>query len=785
MTAPSQDPQDVELQSIVEAEQSSLGRIVDHLESRAREQRKTTPETDYESQMLALRDEIAVARTEDVPPLLEQMERLQALAAHRGKSTKGFVDIRSPYFGRMLLKEGERQREVMIGRSTYLDTQSGIRIVDWRDAPVSRLYYRYEEGDDYDEEFGGREVYGEVVLKRRVNIIDGRLTRIGCPQGVFARNAQDKWRRLDDKSMLLRGGQGSATRAESQRAPGKLGIGADAGEDKHLKEITALIDRRQFDLITRSDSGLVVIQGGAGSGKTTIGLHRMAYLAYRDPRRFRAHRMLVVVFNKALVRYIAQVLPALGVSGTAIRTYQEWASRVRSVQVRGLPKRYSEETPAEVSRLKKHPKMLKTIDAYVAEIAGGMKNALADIHPALGVAFEKQKARPLAHRVHSVNASIRDRRLSGVDRASALRGQSLCRRFFEQARDVVSAWADLLTDKGRIYQEFATEGFSETELARIVDWNTRVCSRAIAHLEDDRERHASGTKRRKESEVRAADGYEVEDHAELDFEDDTLVLRLCQRMRGPLRRSAGNKEALIYEHVLIDEAQDLSPVELAVVLNTVSKAESVTLAGDVAQRLNMDNGFSDWETVLSELGRAHVEIEPLKLSYRSTAPIIDFSRQVLGHLADRHAPEATRGGAEVELFRFAHTGDAVGFLAEALRDLLAAEPRASVAVITRFPEQADLYYAGLRKGEVPNLRRVADQDFPFKPGVDVTDIRQVKGLEFDYVILGEVTHSSFPADDEARHLLHIASTRAAHQLWVISTGKPSQLLPQELQDRSV
>ena len=110
--------------------------------------------------------------------------------------------------------------------------------------------------------------------------------------------------------------------------------------------------------------------------------------------------------------------------------------------------------------------------------------------------------------------------------------------------------------------------------------------------------------------------------------------------------------------------------------------------------------------------------------------------------------KATRGGAPVELFRFAHSGDAVGFLAESLRDLARAEPRASIAVIARYPEQADLYFEGLVNAEVPNVRRVADQDFPFKPGVDVTDVRQVKGLEFDYVVLVEVNTATYP--DERR-----------------------------------
>ncbi len=227
----------------------------------------------------------------------------------------------------------------------------------------------------------------------------------------------------------------------------------------------------------------------------------------------------------------------------------------------------------------------------------------------------------------------------------------------------------------------------------------------------------------------------------------------------------------------------LSPVETAVVLNTVSRGQSVTLAGDVAQRLHMDNGFTSWQSLLGELGLAHVQVEPLKLSYRSTAEILDFAAAVLGPLASPDAPAATRSGVPVELFAFAHGGEAVAFLSEALRDLMHSEPRASVAVISRHPEQADLYFRGLKTGEVPYLRRVADQDFVFRPGVDVTDVRQVKGLEFDYVILVEVSEASYPIDDEARHLLHIAATRAAHQLWVLCSGRPSQLLPEALRDR--
>ena len=109
-------------------------------------------------------------------------------------------------------------------------------------------------------------------------------------------------------------------------------------------------------------------------------------------------------------------------------------------------------------------------------------------------------------------------------------------------------------------------------------------------------------------------------------------------------------------------------------------------------------------------------------------------------------PVAPRAGAPVESFAFASAGECAEFLSHALKELVRAEPDASVALLARHPEQARLYYEALANAEVPNLRLVADQDFSFTAGIDVTDVRQSKGLEFDIVILLEVNETSYPAD---------------------------------------
>jgi DNA helicase-2/ATP-dependent DNA helicase PcrA len=807
---------DSDLDRIVGEEEACLERVERALAARTTRAPRADA-SEYDARLLDLRDQIGAARAEDLPPLVQEMERVQALASRLREIEEIPVDPRSPYFGRLVLEENGRTREILIGRATHLDTKSNVRIVDWRDAPVSRLYYRYEEGEEYDEVFGGREISGTVQTRRSIGITDAVLRRIGSPQGTFLRTPAGTFRRVDGQASRLHGGAGAAMRAEQHHRPGKLGVGSEGGDDRHLKEITALIDPRQFELITRSDSGLCVIQGGAGSGKTTIGLHRLAYLAFRDPRRFRPDRMLIVVFNDALARYIAQVLPALGVSGVTIRTYGDWAGRARQALYPRLPGRYHEDTPSAVTRLKKHPALLALITALVDERAAHVEAELRNVLKDDGEAgnkviqtFLESRGRPLAHRMHALSNLATTAVGQGLTTNGRVGLERIAARGLATARDVTGAWAELLADRGeldRLFQEQAPGAFTKGELDRAHTWCVARAAELVNELEgtgarparerrerdDDDERpreRERGRERERDAddddqhELRAGiDGAELTERARLDVEDDTLLLLLHQALRGPLTRGA-TREPIVYEHVLVDEAQDLSPLELAVVLGTTSPAKSVTLAGDVQQRMLLDNGFSDWKTVLGELGFDHVEIEPLKLSYRSTQEIIEFSRDVLGALAAADAPKATRQGAPVELFELGHAGDAVAFLSEALRELTLSEPGASVAIIARFPEQADVYFEALKRAELRNVRRVAEQDFSFKPGVDVTDVRQVKGLEFDYVVLVDVTDSAYPNDDEARHLLHIAATRAAHQLWILATGKPSSLIPASLRERA-
>ncbi len=652
---------------------------------------------EYARRLVELRERYAEEKlADDRAAILEEMDRVAALARARQRDEESTLDPDQPYFAHIVVEfdDGPR-REYLLGRHTFI--RDGITVVDWRNAPISQLYYRCAEGEEFDMEVAGRERSGRLAVRRTVTIRRGRLERVACSQGIFARTEDDAWERVDDDARLE---GGARTAARPDTAADLLGwhAGRPIRRDKHLPEIAALLDAEQFSAITRQPLGVVVVRGSAGSGKTTVGLHRLAWLHFAQPRRFRPHAMRVIVHSPALARYIAHVLPALGVRGVPVFTLQRWAQRCRQHHFPHLPARYADDTPSSVLRLKTHAALLPML----AEATQGARGA-----------------------------------------------------------DPVETFDELMTNRSWLragLRRWAPGAFSEEDIETIYRWEVRHLD---ARLEARRTRsHAP-------------------DEPTLDREDDVILLRLWQLLRGELQ--AGRKrKPLRFDHLFVDEVQDFSPMELAVLVEC-TRDRSITLAGDEAQHIHGQHEFSSWEDYLEASQLPHADVTLLDVAYRSTAPIVRAAHLVLGPFAPENPPRVQRGGPPVVLFEFTELGAAMGFVAEALRALAEREPDAGVGVLTATPRVADEVWRALARSEVPGLRRVRQWDFSFAPGVEVADIRQAKGLEFDYVVLAGVDAGAFPDSQAARHLLHVGMTRAAHQLWLVTWAEPSPLLPPDIE----
>jgi DNA helicase-2/ATP-dependent DNA helicase PcrA len=796
-----------EASRIVEEEERLLARVEARvaLGDEDGEPSERAAAADFDRELLSLRDAVAEAKPEDLASLVEQMTRLAAIRERVGGARPLPVDLSSPYFAHMVLRAGgepaEKRRDVLVGKRGFIDRRSNVQIVDWRNAPISQVYYRYDEGDDYEETVDGRTLAGVVEVRRNVSIHKARLRRIGAPQGTFVRDARGIWRQAIGSAVpTLQGGQGKASRApvpppaalsrgrgrrrgeRARPSAGQLGVhgGSIHRADKHLPEIAALIDREQFDLITSPSSGLVVLQGGAGSGKTTVALHRIAYLNFADRSRFRTANMLFVVPSDALVRYVSAVLPALSVSGVAVTTYRAWARTTRQKLLPESPTKYTAGAPDVVVRLKKHPALLPLCEALVrdrtATVAADLETALDGAEGAASVLARWRELTALAP-VPRLRRLYRW--LSAPDGGAALpaptrvRAESAVKALGARADDIMADWGELMTDRARLAGLVDTGAASPREVEALVTW-------CAAQLSEPPEPPVDAEGRPIESVVgRTVD--EDDPAGRLDEEDDAILLRLIQLQRGAL--AARGVDPIEYQHVAIDEAQDRAAVEVKVLVEATHadgddpSARSVTIAGDTAQRLVFDNHFAGWRELLEAVGLPAAVMRPLRLSYRSTAEVMQLARYILGPELAPEEPLYARSGAPVEIHELGGIGEAVAFLGDALRGLSTREPTASVAIVARYPEQADVYYEGLVRAEVPSLRRVRRSDFRFEPGVDVTDVSQVKGLEFDYVVMVDVNAATYADTIESRHLLHIGATRAAHQLWLIATQEPSPLIP--------
>ena len=491
--------------------------------------------------------------------------------------------------------------------------------------------------------------------------------------------------------------------------------------------IDVSLDPTQRSVVDLPEQVSVLVLGEAGHGKTTVALHRLARLVEAAP----SSRAVVIVPTDGLRRLLQPLLVSLG-ADVEVEIYEHWARRQARASFAHLPDRESADATAGVIRFKRDP----AVRAGLLALATG-------------------KAESRSSRNRSTSRALRTRR---------------------------SDLLHLFGDRALVAQITAAsqQTFGPHVIAELLEHThvqfSRTSEEAHAHVDRARLRAVDGRPLDEGTPWQDAGSIDAEDYAIL-FELDRL--RAEQLQREPLKPPQ-------YDHILVDEAQEFAPLELRLIGRSLGPEGSVIVAGDADQQTDPAASFGSWEGSMEELGRAPYERVVLPVSYRCPPAVVDIAQRLLPSRGAKPANSAKHSSREpasktedsaqppLQFLNFLNDCHLGAWLTEVLRVLRTEDPSASVAVICRLPQTARRVHGMLRHAGLGRL--VTDGEFLFRSGVNVTHLDEVKGLEFDYVIVPDASAATYPNTPEARRALYVAVTRARHQLVLGAVAGQTPLL---------
>lgn len=313
----------------------------------------------------------------------------------------------------------------------------------------------------------------------------------------------------------------------------------------------------------------------------------------------------------------------------------------------------------------------------------------------------------------------------------------------------------LFGDRGVVERVAEAAGLGPGSVAEVLEHTHQQFERsseaALGHVRRSRRQAVDG---------RGLDeGTPAESAETFDPEDAAVLFELAYR-RGEHPLNLGR-----YDHLVLDEAQELAPLELAWLGRLIGAEGAMTIAGDAQQQTDDTAYFPGWPEALANLGVPEAEVVHLLTSYRCPEAVTTLARAVLAG-APLEAPGDPEAAARLVVVptRFHQAA----LLIDGLTALVKEDPRATVAVIGRHASAARQLAEELGRGI--GLRLVLDGNFDFAPGVVVTTMAEAKGLEFDYVVLPDQGPGVDPPTPEGRRALYVALTRASQQVWIVRIG---------------
>lgn len=632
--------------------------------------------------------------------------REQILAALK----KNKMALEKPYFGRVDYqdKEDKVSHTFYLGKNAVMKDTTEVLVVDWR-APVSSIYYESQVGESS---------YQVPEQKRRDIILDRKRTY-----------EIEKGHLIEYYDAEVVANDELLTKYLAKNKEAVLG------------EIIATIQKEQNDIIRETPFRNSIVQGVAGSGKTTVAMHRISYILYNYKDKFRPEEFFIIGSNRMLLNYITGVLPDLDVYHVNQMVMEEFLIRFlerdfdeKKYKVRYQKIEKEEEENREFQVYKGSLAWLEALEEYCKKLEDEMISKDTIIYKEKEI-FPKEAIQQFLE--NNKNFSVQDK-INMLNKRLVIKIKDYNKQL-DETSEVIKQ------EKKKFQNYFGEKNFKKSLL--------EIYKQFVCYLQERQTGYQEGLEllqRRLEKK-------------ELDVYDLAALLFLKRYLKM-------TEEIDEVKHIVIDEAQDFGVLIFGILKKILPKA-TFTIMGDISQNINYNSGMNDWEALRNfvfspERDYFHI----LSKSYRNTIEISQYAGKILEHCSFqtyeiqpiiRHGKEPK----EVECFSKKE------LLAKSIEQIKIWQKQEydTIAVICKNQEEVIKVQKELSDYIEVEERNL--EDMTFTRGVMVLPVYLTKGLEFDTVLLWNPIEQQYKTGDANAKLLYVAATRALHELSVFYMGE--------------
>ena len=722
--------------------QSSLQNSKDFRKVIGETQREMWAEVSASPNDIENMDELVQARTflEDL-----KIQNIQQKSSEL-QTKRLYAMMYNPYFARIDFEEkieGEitETQKVYIGITSLYDNEGEFLIFDWR-APISGMFYDYEIGPAQYECLEGT-ILGNISLKRQYRIQNGKL------DFMFESSIA-----IDDEILQELLGHSSNSR---------------------MKNIVATIQREQNKVIRDDSHNYLLVSGPAGCGKTSVALHRVAWLLYKHKETIKPQNILVISPNEIFNDYISNVLPSLGEENMRQMTYKQVMARIFGTAFRLGD--FSEQIDFVMSETDESLLQARA-NAIAYKTSSDFRKLICEYIEILEIEpFEfkdiffrntkmitinelqkmyryeysympvKKRIDKLLQRVLKKINIFMERRMASIIDELLYMGEILDKREIRRRAEtqVRFEFESVIEEVNEIFKFDAIETYAH--LFADVDLLKMISNSVQVDLPEQLDSISEFTL------SYLQDGF-------IPYED-CAPIGLLKTMAGDIKNTNEIK------HVVIDEGQDYTPIQLECIAKMFAKA-GITILGDPGQSINpysQVRSFSEFKDVLTD---GKVEEIILNKSYRSTLEITNFCSAILGNEAPTE--NINRQGSLPEVIKL--EGDRIPILVKRI-EKAEADGYNSIAIICKNSKEA--FEVSQKIKQYVPVKLVTNEDEVFFIGTSVLPIFLAKGLEFDVVIVYDASAESLPTQQHDKSF-YTACSRAMHELTVYYSGGMSEAL---------